>query len=356
MLLKLLEDDVSQTTERSPHPSDVVGKAGQIEQYVELFMRNDDAAVSARKQNYVALAKCHYALGADLYELGWGRSHHMCPFEKGEAFADAIRRHERYVSDRLGLKPGMLVLDAGCGVGGPMREIARYSGARIVGANVVPEQVEKARRYNEEAGLSKQCGVMVADFMDLPAGDATYDRVYAIGSTCHAPDRTRAFTELFRVLKPGGLLVADECVMTDRYDPDNEEHRRIKHDIQLGYGTPDLITAQECCASMVSAGFELLETKDRALGGDPETPWYSPLESSGFSMRAMVRSPIGRRVTNQALGILEFLRPSARGIRRVSDIFNAGADATVEGGRRGIFTTLYFMLAKKPGGDESTFA
>ena len=299
------------TTTRSQPPSDSVGKAGQVERYVGLFETNDDEAVSARKRNYVALARFHHTLGGDLYELGWGRSFHFCPFEKGESFADGIRRHERYISDRLGLEPGMLVLDAGCGVGGPMREIARYSGARIVGANVVPEQVEKARRYNEEAGLSKQCEVMVADFMDLPVDDAIYDRIYAIGSTCHAPDRTQVFKELFRVLKPGGLFVADECVMTDRYDPDDREHRRIKHDFQRGYGLPDLITAEACCRSMVAAGFELLETHDRALEGDPETPWYSPLDAHGISIRAMARSPVGRRAINRAIGILEALRPSA---------------------------------------------
>ena len=344
------------TTEQAPPPPGSVGKAGQVERYVGLFEANDDEAVSARKRDYVALARFHYAMGAELYEIAWGRSHHMCPFEKGEAFADAIRRHERYISDRLGLEPGMLVLDAGCGVGGPMREIARYSGARIVGINVVPEEVERARRFNEEAGLSKQCEVMVADFMDLPSDDATYDRIYAIGSTCHAPDRTQVFKELFRVLKPGGLIVADECVMTDRYDPDDREHRRIKHDIELAYGIPDMITAEACRRSMVAAGFEILEASDRAQTGDPETPCYSPLEASGFSLRAMARSPIGRRVVNRALGVLEAVRPSARGSRRVSDIFNTGADATIEGGKRGILTTLYFMLARKPGGGAPTAA
>ena len=342
------------TAKRSQHPSDAVAQARQIQRHIDLFEKNDDEAMSARKRNYIALAKFHYVLGADLYEIAWGRSHHMCPFEKGEAFADAIRRHERYISDRLGLQPGMLVLDVGCGVGGPMREIARYSGARIDGVNIVPEEVEMTRRYNEEAGLSAQCEAMLADFMALPADDETYDRIYAIGSTCHAPDRTQAFKELFRVLKTGGLLVADECVMTDSYDPDDREHRRIKHAIELGYGIPDMITAEECRRSMEAAGFELLETEDRAETGDPETPWYSPLEAGGFSIRAAARSPIGRRLTSQALGILEALRPSARGSRRVSDIFNAAADATVEGGKRGIVTTLYFMLARKPGGGNST--
>ena len=237
-----------------------------------------------------------------------------------------------------------------------MREIARYSGARIVGVNVVPEEVEKTRRYNEEAGLSAQCEAILADFMDLPADDETYDRIYAIGSTCHAPGRTEVFRELFRVLKTDGLPVADECVMTDRYDPDDQEHRRIRHAIELGYGIPDMITAEDCRRSMAAAGFELVETRDRAQTGDLETPWYSPLEAGGFSLRAVARSPIGRRLTNQALGILEALRPSARGSRRVSDIFNAAADATVEGGKLGIVTTLYFMVARKPGSEKSTSA
>ena len=169
----------------------------------------------------------------------------------------------------------MVVLDAGCGVGGPMREIARHSGARVVGVTIVSQQVEMARRYNERAGLSQQCEVMLADFMDLPMDDASYDRVYAIGATCHAPDRTRVFKELFRVLKPGGLLATDECLLTDRYDPDDPEHQRIRLAFERGYGIPDTITAAECCRSMIAAGFELLEADDHATESDPETPWWT---------------------------------------------------------------------------------
>ena len=337
-------------TRHTRHPSAAVGTKGQIERYLELFGTNDDQGVLARKQHYAEVASSYYTLGGSLYELGWERSFHFCPFEKGETLASGVRRRERYISDRLGLKPGVVVLDAGCGVGGPMREIAHHSGARIVGVTIVPQQVEKARRYNERAGLSQQCEVMLADFMDLPAADASYDRVYAIGSTCHAPDRTRVFEELLRVLKPGGLLAADECVLTGRYDPGDPEHQRIRHAFERGYGFPDMVTAAECRRSMIAAGFELLEARDHALEGDPETPWYSPLDETGFSIRALARSPAGRRVIKRTLDILGVLLRSARRGRDVCDVLNGGANATVEGGKAGILTPLYFMLARKPDG------
>lgn len=47
----------------------------------------------------------------------------------------AIARHEHYLASQTGLKPGMRVLDVGCGVGGPAREIARFADVEIVGCN-----------------------------------------------------------------------------------------------------------------------------------------------------------------------------------------------------------------------------
>jgi sterol 24-C-methyltransferase len=65
------------------------------------------------------------------------------------------------------LKPGMRVLDVGCGVGGPAREIARFAGVKIVGVNNNDFQVGRARRYTEQAGLSGQVEFVKGDFMTL---------------------------------------------------------------------------------------------------------------------------------------------------------------------------------------------
>lgn len=68
---------------------------------------------------------------------------------------------------QMELKPGMRVLDVGCGVGGPAREIARFAGVKIVGVNNNDFQIGRARKYTEQAGLSDQVEFVKGDFMTL---------------------------------------------------------------------------------------------------------------------------------------------------------------------------------------------
>ena len=54
---------------------------------------------------------------------------------------ESIKRAEYHLCSCLGLKPGMRVLDVGCGVGGPMRNMAIFSGAKIDGVSINEYQV-----------------------------------------------------------------------------------------------------------------------------------------------------------------------------------------------------------------------
>jgi ubiquinone/menaquinone biosynthesis C-methylase UbiE len=67
----------------------------------------------------------------------------------------------------MSLRPGMRVLDVGCGVGGPAREIARFSDAKIVGLNNNDFQIGRARKYTKAAGLEDQVQFVKGDFMKL---------------------------------------------------------------------------------------------------------------------------------------------------------------------------------------------
>lgn len=65
-----------------------------------------------------------------------GQAFHFAPRNKGESFDASIIRHEVKIAESIKMKPGMKVLDAGCGVGGPMRAIVKATGANVVGITI----------------------------------------------------------------------------------------------------------------------------------------------------------------------------------------------------------------------------
>lgn len=81
------------------------------------------------KANAQVMVDQYYDLATDFYEFGWGESFHFGHRFAHETLKESLVRHEYYLASRLGLQPGMHCLDVGCGVGGPARNIARFSGA-----------------------------------------------------------------------------------------------------------------------------------------------------------------------------------------------------------------------------------
>ena len=73
----------------------------------------------------------------------------------------------------MGLRQGMKVLDVGCGVGGPAREIVKFAGVNIVGLNNNDYQIERATKYAAQEGLSDQLSFTKGDFMVCIRLDST---------------------------------------------------------------------------------------------------------------------------------------------------------------------------------------
>src|SRR5262245_52361545 len=88
-----------------------------IDAYQQAYDRAPSEPLDRKAQT---LSRQFYDLVTDFYELGWGRSFHFAARRRGEKFEESLARYESYVSDKLGLRPGMRVVDLGCGVGGPM--------------------------------------------------------------------------------------------------------------------------------------------------------------------------------------------------------------------------------------------
>ena len=222
---------------------------------------------------------------------------------------------------KLELQPDMTVIDVGCGVGGPMRRVVREAGVRAVGVNVNEIQLERAKVLNAEAGLDHMVDYKACSFMDMSTiGDDSFDRGYAIESTCHAPDKQGAFAEIFRVLKPGALFWGQEMCLTDKFDPDDNWHRTIKQDLMRGIALNDIATFKEVNHALEEAGFEVIEGMDREAQEGPSIPWYQPMESRhGMLGNALLRLPWGRKAFIVGSKLAELVRLFRRDPRRSSD-------------------------------------
>ncbi|VAI10641.1 unnamed protein product [Triticum turgidum subsp. durum] len=300
----------------------------------------------SRKSNYTDMVNKYYDLATSFYEYGWGESFHFAHRWNGESLRESIKRHEHFLALQLELKPGMKVLDVGCGIGGPLREIARFSSTSVTGLNNNDYQITRGKALNRSVGLGATCDFVKADFMKMPFSDNTFDAVYAIEATCHAPNPVGCYKEIYRVLKPGQCFAVYEWCITDHYDPNNATHKRIKDEIELGNGLPDIRSTRQCLQAVKDAGFEVIWDKD--LAEDSPLPWYLPLDPSRFSLSSFRLTTVGRIITRNMVKVLEYVGLAPEGSQRVSSFLEKAAEGLVEGGKKEIFTPMYFFVVRKP--------
>jgi len=112
---------------------------------------------------------------------------------------------------KINLKPGVRVLDAGCGNGRHLCEAFKHPGVQVVGLDMKGEDVTKARNMmrlleKEGEGGEGGWGIFTGDITKLPFSDQAFDVVICSEVLEHIPDEAEAIREITRVLKPGEIL------------------------------------------------------------------------------------------------------------------------------------------------------
>ncbi|KAF7794902.1 hypothetical protein EIP86_006045 [Pleurotus ostreatoroseus] len=325
------------------------------------FWQNDmskekDVDTANRLSSYKDVVNGYYDAATLLYEYAWAGSFHFSRFYKGESFAASLARHEHYLAAQMGLRPGMRVLDVGCGVGGPAREIARFADVNIVGLNNNDYQISRARKHTKYAGLESQITFEKGDFMKLAEqfGENSFDAVYAIEATVHAPSWEGVYEQIKKVLKPGGIFGVYEWCMTDRWDPAIPEHKELAHQIEIGNGIPEMRPIAKARQALINVGFEILHEEDLAERPD-DVPWYYPLEGDVFKAQTVWdvftcwrTSSSGKFVSHHGLRMLEFLGLVPKGTWDVCETLKIAGDALTKTGQMKLFTPMYLVVCKKP--------
>ncbi|MEO6002686.1 MAG: cyclopropane-fatty-acyl-phospholipid synthase family protein [Opitutus sp.] len=153
----------------------------------------------------------HYDISNDFFGLWLDlRMQYSCAyFEDGARsleMAQTAKLH--YICRKLRLRPGMRLLDIGCGWGGLAIHAAREYGVQVIGVTLSEAQAELASQRVAHAGLSSQVQIRLADYRDLDPREP-FDAITSIGMAEHlgAENLTGYFAKTFEILNPGGTFL-----------------------------------------------------------------------------------------------------------------------------------------------------
>lgn len=177
--------------------------------------------------------------------------------------AELARLHAPSVSPRR-------VLDVGGGLGGPARTLASQFDCEVVAVDITPSYVEVAQRLTAMVGLSEQVTHQVADALDLPFPDESFDVVWTQNSGMNIADKPALYRGFRRMLRPGGLLVFQEPTAGELHPP----HYPLMWADDSA--TSFLFAPGDLHQAVVVAGFEPLEwqfvTETTSSGSAPPPP------------------------------------------------------------------------------------
>ncbi len=131
-------------------------------------------------KNSFKVGRRHYDIGNDLYQSMLGSSMaYTCGYWKGVDSLDAAQiRKFRLIGEKLKLKPGMRVLDIGCGFGSAMAFFSKEYGVEVLGVTVSKKQAQYIRKYYQNLPIR----VKVQDYR---LTEGKFDRIYSIGMFEH---------------------------------------------------------------------------------------------------------------------------------------------------------------------------
>jgi len=174
--------------------------------------------LQSKKRAWI-VGKEHYDLGNDLFRLMLDDyMQYSCAYWKDAThLADAQKAKLTMICEKLQLKPGMKLLDIGCGWGGLAEFAARHYGVSVFGVTISAEQQKMAQQRCEGLDVT----ILLQDYRDL---NEQFDRIVSVGMFEHVGPKNYAtyFDVVDRNLKPDGIFLLHTIGSTksdDNVDP-----------------------------------------------------------------------------------------------------------------------------------------
>jgi tocopherol O-methyltransferase len=217
-----------------------------------------------------------YDSSSKLWEQIWGEHMHHGYYGRGGTYKIDRRQAQIDLIEELlnwaGIENPQNIVDIGCGIGGSTLYLAEKYNARACGISLSPIQIVRAKERAEEFGLKEKVQFQVADALNMPFEDNSFDLVWSLESGEHMPDKIRFLQECYRVLQPGGtLIMATWC-----HRPTNslageltEDEKKHLQEIYRVYCLPYVISLPEYEAIAIECGFNNIRSDDWSIAVAP---------------------------------------------------------------------------------------
>lgn len=194
-----------------PPPQEIRTGGLSVLPWVRHSKRRDAKAIS----HHYDVSNVFYA-----WVLGPSMAYTCACYPRPDATLEEAQFHKfDLVARKLGLRPGMRLLDVGCGWGGMVIHAARHYGVRALGVTLSKQQAEWAQKAIAEEGLSELAEVRHLDYRDVE--ESGFDAVSSIGLTEHIgkANLPAYFAFLYGKLRPGGRLLNHSITRPDNTEP-----------------------------------------------------------------------------------------------------------------------------------------
>ncbi|MGF1429183.1 class I SAM-dependent methyltransferase [Kitasatospora sp. LaBMicrA B282] len=213
--------------------------------------------VHSRARDRAAISH-HYDVGNDFYRLVLGASMvYSCAYwtPASRSLEDAQAAKLELICRKLALRPGMRLLDVGCGWGSLALHAAEHHGVTAVGVSISAEQVALARERVAAAGLADRVEIRLQDYREIP--DGPYDAVSSVGMAEHVgSEQYRLYARgLYELLAPGGRLLNHQIAR--RPTAPGEAYRTSPFMDRYVFPDGELAPVGSTVALLEEAGFEV---------------------------------------------------------------------------------------------------
>lgn len=151
------------------------------------------------------------------------------------------------------------VLDYGCGIGGPAMHLVEAYGARVVGIDIEPALLERARQRAKARGIDDRVDFVLVEPGPLELADGSFDVVMSSGAFTQIDNKTALFAECLRVLRPGGAFT---CY--DWMKPEGDYSEDMRYWVELEGLTYAMQSPERHEELLKAAGFVDVNIEDRS--------------------------------------------------------------------------------------------